>query len=89
MWKHALGNYPLRQIVAGDVQRYVARRLAEVRPATVNREVAFLKRVFNVAIEDGLADANPVRKVRLLREDKRPRPLPQRRGGDSAASGDQ
>jgi integrase len=69
LWKDALGNYPLRQVVAGDVQRYVARRLTEVRPATVNREVAFLKRVFNVAIEDGLADTNPVRKVRLLRED--------------------
>ena len=69
LWKEALGSYALRQIVTGDVQRYVARRLAEIRPASVNREVAFLKRVFNVAIDDGLADANPVRKVRLLRED--------------------
>src|SRR5262245_13865749 len=69
LWKEALGGYPLRQIVTGDVQRYVARRLAEVRPASVNREVAFLKRVFNVAMDDDLADANPVRKVRLLRED--------------------
>jgi integrase len=69
IWKEVLGNYPLRQIVTGDVQRYVARRLTEVRPASVNREVAFLKRVFNVAIDDGLADANSVRKVKLLRED--------------------
>jgi site-specific recombinase XerD len=42
--------------------------MTQVRPASVDREVAFLKRVFNVAIDDSLADANPVRKVKLLRE---------------------
>jgi integrase len=37
----------------------------------VNRELAFLKKVYNVAIADGLADANPVRKVKLLAENNR------------------
>src|SRR5262249_22822554 len=41
---------------------------AAVRPATVNRALAFLKRVFNVAIADGLIDSNPVRAVKLLKE---------------------
>jgi len=68
IWKKALGDRTLRQVVVGDVQRYVARRLTEVRPASVNREIAFLKRVFNVAIDDELIESNPVRKVKLLKE---------------------
>jgi site-specific recombinase XerD len=63
-----LGDRPLRQVVAGDVQRHVAKRLSEVRPASVNRELAFLKRTYNVAIADGLLEMNPVRQVKLLQE---------------------
>jgi integrase len=68
VWQVALGDRPLRQVVAGDVQRYVAKRLTEVRPASVNRELAFLKRTYNVAIADGLLETNPVRQVKLLQE---------------------
>jgi integrase len=68
VWQAALGDRPLRQVVAGDVQRHVAKRLTEVRPASVNRELAFLKRTYNVAIADGLLETNPVRQVKLLKE---------------------
>jgi len=68
IWKVVLGDRSLRQVVAGDVQRYVARRLTEVSPASVNREVGVLKRLFNVAINDGLVDLNPLRQVKLLKE---------------------
>jgi site-specific recombinase XerD len=68
VWQAALGDRPLRQVVAGDVQRHIAKRLAEVRPASVNREIAFLKRTYNVAIADGLLETNPVRQVKLLQE---------------------
>jgi integrase len=68
LWAAALGDRTLRAIVPGDVQRYVAKRITEVSAASVNREVAFLKRVFNVAIDDGLCEANPVRKVNLIKE---------------------
>ena len=34
----------------------------------MNREVGFLKHVFNVAIRDGKTDRNPVSKVRMLKE---------------------
>jgi hypothetical protein len=61
VWQAALGDRPLRQVVARDVQHHVARRLTEVRPASVNRELAFLKRAYNVAIADGLLETNPVR----------------------------
>jgi hypothetical protein len=55
-WTAALGDKALRQIVPGDIERYVANRVREVGPASVNRELAFLKRVFSVAIADGKAD---------------------------------
>jgi hypothetical protein len=68
VWQAALGDRPLRQVVAGDVQRHVAKRLTKLRPASVNREIAFLKRTYNVAIADGLLETNPVRQVKLLQE---------------------
>ena len=84
LWKAALGDRTLREVVTGDVERYVARRLAgelrppdrrkgkprpgAVRPATVNREVSFLRRIFNVAITDGLAEVNPVKSKLFLKE---------------------
>ena len=66
-WKAALGNRPLRQIVAGDVERYKSKRIKEVAAATVNRELMFLKRVFNLALSDGKAERNPVREVKFSR----------------------
>ena len=68
LWTAVLGDRTLRAIVPGDVQRYVAKRITEVSAASVNRELAFLKRVFNVAIDDGLCEKNPARKVKLIKE---------------------
>jgi len=58
----------LRQLLPGDIDRYVAKRLQEVSPATVNRDLQFLKHVFYVAMKDGLCERNPVREVRLFKE---------------------
>jgi site-specific recombinase XerD len=55
----------------GDIERYVVKRLQDVAPATVNRELSFLRRVFNVAIPDDTAERNPVRGVRFLKENNR------------------
>jgi integrase len=68
-WKAALGSRALREIVPGDVERYKARRIREVSPATVNRELMFLKRLFNLALGDGKAERNPVREVKFFKED--------------------
>ena len=43
-------------------------RTRPVTPATVNREFAFLRRVFNIALRDEKAESNPVAKLRALRE---------------------
>jgi site-specific recombinase XerD len=44
----------------------MAQRSQEVAPATINRALSFLRRVFNVAIADGKADRNPVRAVTIF-----------------------
>ena len=44
------------------------RRRGAVLPATVNRELSFLRRIFNVAIADGFAEANPVKSKLFSKE---------------------
>ena len=67
-WKTVFSGRTLAQILPGDVERYVAQRRQEVAPATVNRELSFLRRVYNVAIKDEKADTNPVRPEAFFRE---------------------
>jgi integrase len=50
------------------VEGYKAKRRGEVSPRTVNIELACLRHVFNKAIEWEFATINPVKKVRLFRE---------------------
>jgi integrase len=60
-WTAELGKKPLRQIVPGDIARFArTRREAGFAPASINRELAFLRRTFTVAIADEKAENNPV-----------------------------
>jgi len=55
-------------ITTADVRRYVARRQGEgARNATINRELAVLKRAFTLAIAEGVLPSRP--RIPLLRED--------------------
>lgn len=49
----------------------VTKRGGKRSPATVNRELEILSKVFNLAIDHGLTDANPCRKVQKLHMDNR------------------
>ncbi len=66
------GNRRLNHISAFLVEAYKSQRKAEVKPATVNRELALLKYMFNLAIKWGKASTNPVRQVKLFREEQKP-----------------
>lgn len=74
-WVEFLGSTPADQVRPEDVERWRRKRLSEptrrgkpAAPATVNRAVAFLKRLFNLAIRDGLLGQNPVTRVKMLTE---------------------
>lgn len=59
----------LAEITAADIEGYKLHRRAEVSGSTVNRELALLKRMFNLAITwDLFLNLNPVRKVKFFRE---------------------
>ena len=54
-----------------QVERFKAARIGEVAPATVNRNLARLKHLFNTAIKWGYLYENPAKPVKLLRENNR------------------
>lgn len=58
----------MEEVKPAELERIRAERLTAVSPATANREYAFLKHVYNIAIRDGKAESNPVAKLRMLRE---------------------
>ena len=62
-------------------------RTRPVTPATVNREFAFLRRVFNIALRDGEAESNPVAKLKALERTERQGALPDGRGRAAADEG--
>jgi len=61
------GKY-LFEITPRMVEKYKAKRLEKVAPATVNRELACLKHMYTKAIEWGYLKINPVKSVKLLKE---------------------
>jgi integrase len=68
--QHTFGHQRLADISPLDIERYKRQRQrVGVSGVTINRELAFLKNVFSKAIEWGKATDNPVKKVRLYRED--------------------
>ena len=63
------GNRKLNQINPFLIEHYKSQRKTEVKPATVNRELALLKYMFNLAIKWGRAGRNPMSSVKLFKED--------------------
>ncbi len=55
------------EITAWDVERLKASRVEQVTKSTVNRDLAVLKRLFNLAVDWGLLQRNPLKKVALYR----------------------
>lgn len=72
-----LANKDLKAITPGEVEEYKARRAASIspktgkliEPATVNREMAALRAIFNLAIKHKIVMENPVAGVAHLREE--------------------
>jgi len=68
----AFGGNPLNDITPWRIEKYKSKRLSEgVVRSTVNRELALLKTIFSKAVVWGKAKENPVKKVKLYRENNR------------------
>jgi integrase len=78
VWTARFPGRTLDEITPSELERIRTERLRvttaedgterSVTSATANREFAFLRRVFNVAIRDDKAGSNPVSKLKALRE---------------------
>jgi excisionase family DNA binding protein len=62
------GAMRLEEITPQFVEQYRSERLKSVRKSSTNRETALLRRMFNLAIDWGLASLNPILKVRTFPE---------------------
>ncbi|ETW96592.1 MAG: integrase [Candidatus Entotheonella factor] len=68
--KKVFGSKRLSKITPHALSKYVTKRKEEGRSeVTINRELAFLKNLFNTAVQWGKATDNPVNKVKFFRED--------------------
>jgi integrase len=79
-WREYFGDILVEDIKPSMVEKYRQERLQQtsyrgkhasnqkVTPASVNKEVSTLKRIFNLAIREGLANKNPCWKVEKLPE---------------------
>jgi integrase len=66
--KDYFGNIYLHEITVKQIEAFKANRSKVVKPATVNRALACLKSMFNRAIDWHMTEENPVRKVKLFKE---------------------
>jgi len=64
------GTSFLHAISKTDVTLYQKKRKTQVSGATVNRELALLRHLFNIAIEQGYTRDNPARRVKMFKEQK-------------------
>ncbi|NIR48719.1 site-specific integrase [candidate division KSB1 bacterium] len=65
------GNSSISDITSFDVEKYKMYRVKHVSPATVNKEVSFLGRMYNLAIQWDKATYNPVKGLKKFTEPKR------------------
>jgi excisionase family DNA binding protein len=67
--KEFFKNIELRKITPLLIQKFRTERLNEgVAKITTNREVALLKKMFSMAIDDGYLEQNPAKKIKLYSE---------------------
>ena len=77
--KEAFGNYLAHEIKPGMIEAFqhellekgCRRRKTAFRPASVNRAIALMKRVFNLALREEFVDKNPCFKVSMLPENNK------------------
>ncbi len=67
-WRDRFRGRPARSIVASDIEEAKRDLCNGLAPASVNRKLAALKSAFSLAVKNKKVDRNPVKEVRLLKE---------------------
>jgi integrase len=69
-WVEALGDTVAEDLTPGDIERCKARLLDRLSPASTNRYLTFLRRLFTLAVRDQRVSSSPMAsgRVRQLRE---------------------
>lgn len=72
-WRQALGAEAASHLQPGEIERWKTKLLSNKAPATVNRALTFLRRLFSLAVRDQKVPINPLSqgRVRQLREKNR------------------
>jgi len=65
------GNKTIQEITPLDVEKYKQKRVKEVSPSTVNREITCFKHIFNKTKEWKKIKENPIASVRLFKVDNK------------------
>ena len=66
-WKDAFGELALSQVTPNNLEQWKIERLKVRKPATVARQLAWLKTLFQFAIRLDIVRKNPVMKVKMPR----------------------
>lgn len=64
----SLFDYYITDITPSMIEKFKSMRLEEVKPATVNRDIACLKHMFTIANRWGYTKHNPTRGIKLFKE---------------------
>ena len=66
-----VGDVPISSIRIETLEKWRAKRLEKVRPATFNGELRVLKTVFSKAVEYGYLQSSPFKKIKKVREEQK------------------
>lgn len=73
--RRGFGRMLAEEITRNQVRNYQVQRTKErmwrgdkVSPATVNREIALMRAVYNLGMDEGLVSKSPCRKIKMLKE---------------------
>jgi integrase len=66
-FEEAFPEKTIQEITTWDIEKWKAKRKAEVKPATTNRDLATVKHLYSKAIEWKKVKENPAKGVRLLK----------------------
>src|SRR5437773_2527982 len=66
-WAREFGNRPLGQITREEIEAWRRERMTTSRPATINRDLSRLRRMFSLAVEWGLLEESPMQGITFLR----------------------